>query len=107
MSRYSSNEPVDAVITWVDGYDKVHAEKLASYLAKIGLDKRPETASPTRFNQQGELDYCVHSLLRFAPWLRTIYIVTDAQTPSLMKTLVGTPHENKVKLIDHRDIFWF
>lgn len=106
MSSHSINEPVDAVITWVDGYDQAHAEKLASYLAKRGLDKRPEATAPTRFNQQGELDYCVHSLLRFAPWLRTIYIVTDAQTPPLMKTFAGTPYENKVKLIDHREIFF-
>jgi hypothetical protein len=99
-------EPVDAVITWVDGHDKAHAEKLAACLATLGFKHRPKAAAPTRFNQQGELDYCVHSLLRFAPWLRTIYIVTDAQTPSLMQELAGTPHDSKVKLIDHRDIFF-
>ena len=97
-------DPVDAVITWVDGHDDAHATKLANYFTSQGIS-RPETAAPTRFNQCGEIDYCVNSLLRYAPWIRTIYIVTDEQTPSLMKRFVGTPQQNKLKLVDHRDIF--
>jgi hypothetical protein len=62
-------------------------------------------ASPAKFNQVGELKYCVHSILRFAPWIRHIYIVTDAQVPPIMQELVGTPYEDKVKLIDHSEIF--
>ena len=102
MTRIS--DPIDAVITWVDGADKAHQEKLAQYLVSTGLP-RPESAAPTRFNQCGEIDYCVKSLLRFAPWIRTIFIVTDNQTPSIIKTLKGTPHESRIKLIDHRTIF--
>ncbi len=98
-------EPVDAVITWVDGYDKTHAEKLARYLEQMGTSS-PEAAAPTRYNQCGEIRYCVKSILRFAPWIRTIYIVTDAQTPPIMKQLAGLPQGEKIKLIDHRDIFY-
>lgn len=97
-------EPVDAVITWVDGTDKTHVNKLANYFAHRGII-RPEAAAPTRYNQCGEIAYCVHSILCFAPWIRTIYIVTDAQTPPIMEKLKGTPYASKVKLIDHRDIF--
>jgi hypothetical protein len=43
--------------------------------------------------------------LRFAPWLRTIYIVTDAQTPPIFEELGGTKDAEKLKLIDHHDIF--
>jgi hypothetical protein len=96
--------PIDAVITWVDGNDPLHEKKLTDYLASQGI-QRPEAAAPTRFNQRGELDYCVWSLLRFAPWLRTIFIVTDNQTPPIIEQLLGTPYENKIKLIDHRTIF--
>lgn len=95
---------IDAVITWVDGQDKKHSEKLADYLKKKGIT-RTASAAPTRFNQCGELDYCVHSLLHFAPWLRTIYIVTDEQTPAIMKKIAGTAYANKIKLIDHKEIF--
>lgn len=96
--------PVDAVITWVDGNDKAHEEKLAKCLSQMGIH-RPEAAAPTRFNQRGEINYCVKSLLCFAPWIRTIFIVTDAQTPLIIKQLSGTPYEEKIKLVDHRDIF--
>lgn len=95
---------IDAVITWVDGYDRIHQHKLASHLTALGIE-RPETAAPTRFNQCGEINYCVKSILRFAPWIRTIYIVTDTQTPPIVQQLAGTPHEGRIKLVDHRDIF--
>lgn len=95
---------IDAVITWVDGNDAAHKKKLAITLQKMGISK-PESAAPTRFNQCGEIDYCLRSLLCYAPWLRTLYLVTDNQTPSIIKTLRETPEGNKIKLIDHRDIF--
>lgn len=98
------NEPIDAVITWVNGQDKAHADKLTAYLERMHLP-RLESAAPTRFNQCGELDYCVRSLLHFAPWLRTIYIVTDAQVPAIIQSLVGTAHEGRVRCVDHRQIF--
>lgn len=97
-------EIVDAVITWVDGCDPHHQQKRESSLNALSIEQ-PEAAAPTRFNQCGEINYCVKSILRFAPWIRTIFIVTDAQTPPIMQQLVGTPDENRVKLIDHRDIF--
>jgi hypothetical protein len=99
-----SNEAVDAVITWVDGSDPAHAEKLTNYCLQHGI-KRSAGAAPTRFNERGELSYCVMSLLRFAPWLRTIYIVTDNQIPPIIKQLEGTAYAERIKLIDHREIF--
>lgn len=65
---------------------------------------RHEGAAPTRFIECGELDYCIGSLLQFAPWLRTIFIVTDSQTPAILQKLQGSPYEHQVKLVDHRDI---
>ena len=96
--------PIDAVITWVDGADSKHKAKLHAYLASIG-GARPRSASPARFNSVGEIEYCVVSLLRFAPWLRTIYIVSDQQQPGFMSTLVGTAYESRVKIVDHQVIF--
>lgn len=100
----ASCPPIDAVITWVDGQDPAHQAKLARHLSLINTPE-PESAAPTRFNQCGEIDYCVLSLLRFAPWIRTIFIVTDNQTPAIINRLKDTTHAHKIKLIDHRDIF--
>lgn len=101
---HANEQPIDAVITWVDGKDPKHQAKLAEYLQSIG-GERPITAHPTRFHDAGEIEYCVVSLLRFAPWIRTIFIVTDNQTPEFVHKLKGTVYEHRVKMIDHRVIF--
>lgn len=97
-------EPIDAVITWVDGSDPQHAKKLDDYLASIGKS-RPRSASKTRFHNAGEIDYCVTSILKFAPWIRTIFIVTDNQQPQIFQKLKGTKFESKIKIIDHKEIY--
>jgi hypothetical protein len=99
-----SEEPIDAVITWVDGADPAHAARLQTYLASIG-GARPAAAHPTRFDAAGEIDWCVTSILRFAPWIGTIHIVTDRQVPGLIARLEGTRFAGRVRVVDHREIF--
>ena len=98
------NEAVDAVVTWVDGADPAHRRKLDDYLAGLGRP-RPATADPTRFNDDGELAWCLASIVRFAPWFRTIHIVTADQRPALLEALRGTPWEARVRVVDHHDVF--
>lgn len=104
MFKDESLHPIDAVVTWVDGQDPKHLQKLNAYLTQIG-GQRPRTADPTRFHNDGEINYCVVSLLKFAPWLRTIYIVTDEQTPDIVNQIKSTPWKDKIKLVDHKTIF--
>ena len=98
------HDSIDAVITWVDGADPAHQQRLADFLAGQG-GKRPSTANSTRFNDAGEIEYCVASLFRFAPWFRRIHIVTDGQKPALLRKLEGTPYAGRVSIVDHREIF--
>jgi hypothetical protein len=100
----ASHGDIDAVITWVDGADPAHRQRLAEFLAEQG-GARPSTANPTRFNDAGEIEYCVASIFRFAPWFRRIHIVTDGQKPALLRELEGTPYAGRVSIVDHRDIF--
>lgn len=95
---------IDAVIPWVDGADPAHRERLEAHLASCG-GGRPPAARATRFHDAGELDWCVASILRFAPWFRRIHIVTDRQTPALVARLRGTPEAGRVRVVDHREIF--
>jgi hypothetical protein len=99
-----SAPPIDAVVTWVDGADPAHAARLHAFLAQSG-GARPESANPTRFNDAGEIEYCVASLLRFAPWLRTIHVVTDRQVPPLVAKLAGTAFADRVRVVDHAEVF--
>ena len=95
---------IDAVITWVDGADPAHQQRLAAYLAQRG-GARPKTAHSTRFSDAGEIDYCIASIFRFAPWLRKIHIVSDAQAPALVQKLRNTGFANRISVVDHREIF--
>ncbi len=99
-----SEAAIDAVVTWVDGADPAHAARLQAFLAPSG-GARPEAASPTRFNDAGEIEYCIASLLRFAPWLRAIHVVTDRQVPPLVAKLAGTAFADRVRVVDHAEVF--
>jgi hypothetical protein len=69
------------------------------------VQKRPIGAHPIRFHHSGEIQYCITSLLKFAPWLRTIFILTDDQVPSVVSALASTPFADRVKVVDHREVF--
>jgi hypothetical protein len=101
MNHFS--EPIDAVITWVNGDDPLHKEKLNAYLKSIG--HIPKAAISTRFRETGEFEFCITSLIRFAPWLRHIYIVTDAQEPSFLGTLSHSKYAQRIKIVDHKVIY--
>jgi hypothetical protein len=96
--------PIDAVITWVDGSDPRHYARLSDYLASLG-GPAPKAADPTRVHDAGELDWCVTSILRFAPFIRRIHILTAEQTPALIERLRGTAYADRVRVVDHRESF--
>lgn len=97
------NEPIDAVITWVDGSDIAHINKRKQYLLQAGNNSNIPGAHPTRFNQCGEINFCIHSIFKYAPWIRNIYIVTDNQIPRIGNTFPLL--HDKIKIIDHTEIF--
>ncbi|KIQ71343.1 hypothetical protein [Wenxinia marina] len=68
---------------------------------------RDVATAPTRFAQQGEIYVAVASLLRFAPFVRRIHIVTDAQRPPLIDafTEAGLCTPDRIRIVDHREIF--
>ncbi|MES2959144.1 MAG: Stealth CR1 domain-containing protein [Pseudomonadota bacterium] len=94
---------IDAVVLWVDGNDPRHRAKLDAHLTALG--RRPISAAPTRFGSVGEIDYCLTSLLRFAPFLRLVHVVTDEQWPALMRQPGASPLLRKLVRVDHREVF--
>jgi len=96
-------QPIDAVVTWVDGADPAHRAKLNAYLESIG--HIPEAAHPTRFRETGEFEFCIASMLRYAPWLRKIYILTDNQTPGFMSMVSKSPNSERIIVVDHKTVF--
>jgi hypothetical protein len=102
----ASNCPIDVVIAWVDGNDPLLAAKRRSYL-KGDSASISSGAHSTRFASANEIKYCVLSILRFAPFVRNIFIVTDGQDPGLYGDIQTYFPErlNSVKIVDHTEIF--
>lgn len=96
-------QPIDAVISWVDGYDPAYQQKLTDFCHDAGV-KQHQVIEPTRIQQCNEIYYCLHGLRRFAPWLRHIYLITNAQTPPVVTALQGTAFAKKIKIIDQNEL---
>ena len=99
----STDNHIDAVILWVDGNDPKHQEKMLPYLKDKSTFKNSKFKA--RYSQVDEIKFTVNSLLKFAPYLRTIFIVTDNQTPKFLKESKDLDIYKNVIIIDHKVIF--
>ena len=90
-------EKIDAVITWVDGSEPNYKLKLEKNLKNKRIINR-------QYTQANEIDFCVASIIKFAPFVRKIFIVTDKQKPrfSGIRHMVSL---EKIEIIDHEEIF--
>jgi hypothetical protein len=102
-----TNHPIDVVIAWVDGNDPKLTEKRNQYLGTTTRINISSGAHATRFASVNEIRYCVLSILRFAPFVRNIFILTDGQDPNLYDDIKKYfPDKLKsVKIVDHKEIF--
>lgn len=94
----------DAVYTWVNGNDPKHVEKRLQHYRELKIPGTlPQAASDTRYSDCGELWYSINLARKHAPWLGTIFLLTDDQKPSWL----DDPTQGKlgITLIDHREIF--
>ena len=96
---------VDAVITWVDGSDKDLIKKKGEYL-KSEKESKIQNVK-TRYNQVGEIEFVIKSIIKFAPFINNIFIVTDGQSPKIIDESNSWKKEyrDKLKVIDHKVIF--
>lgn len=95
--------PLDAVVLWVDGDDKKHQTKILSYLENKETTKTRKFKK--RFAQINEIKFTVNSILKFAPYIRNIFIITDNQTPDFLTKNDTKDLYNNVFIIDHKTIF--
>jgi len=93
-----ASEPVDAVYSWVDGGTPRFAHDLQ--LARAGTDRSAADVRGRRFRDNGELRYSMRSLLRFAPWLRRIYLITNGEVPAWLDR-----HSDRVEVVTHAALF--
>lgn len=100
-------DAIDVVIAWVDGDDPGHREKRERYMEAEGLDTTSAQTRSTRFSSSGEVRYCVLSIMRFAPFVRNIYLLTDGQDPKLEKDIERyfPARMDSFRIVDHREVF--
>lgn len=103
----TQQENIDIVITWVDGNDPAHKSKKIKHLTGKNETSHNDIAGAARYSSTGEIYYCVASILRYAPWVHKIYIVTDNQDPHVDEFVARNFPENKVpiEIVDHTVIF--
>ena len=96
----------DVVISWVDGAEPIHRNKRLKFLNKPKDETLPG-ANATRFHSLNEVEYCVLSILKFAYFVRNIFIVTDAQDPKISTAVQKYfPERFKdIRIVDHTEIF--
>jgi hypothetical protein len=100
-----AKDAIDVVIAWVDGRDRKHRAKRRRYLADPGGDARPERGATDerRFSDNDEIRFCLRSIRNYAPWVRTIWLVTDDQVPAAIDR--QRAERDNIRVVDHREIF--
>lgn len=98
-------QPIDAVITWVDGNDPKLKQKQRQYFQ---TDENDSTSSSERFYDSNEIYYCIAGILKNAPFINRIFIVTDDQTPQAITNIrshFGNDAASRIQIVDHTEIF--
>lgn len=96
-------DPIDAVITWVDGTDPVWYARWLETTRKYYHDQHNGKDSNTvnRFRSNfDEIKYCLRGLNSSMPWLRNIYLVVDD-----VQTLPSWLDLTKIHVVRHSEIF--
>jgi len=96
LARFS--EPVDIVLTWVDGSEEAWKRDFNLWRDRGGPTISDSAIAQARFAHHDELRYALRSIWLYCGWARNIYLVTADQTPIWLRENAG------VTLVSHRDI---
>ncbi len=103
MTENDCDDAIDALITWVDGGSAAHRERRAQYMAQSVGPLHENALNPHRWVSGDEIYFCLQSIHNHAPWIRTIWILVEDETPDL--TRFASALRAKIRVAYHRDIF--
>ena len=89
MSAY----PIDIVVPWVDGGDPAWRAERAQYRPELGTD-----SSDARYREWGLFQYWFRSIEQYAPWVRTVHLITWGHLPPWLNT-----DHPKLHIVNHKD----
>lgn len=96
--RANKIEPIDFVITWVDGNDP-DWRRLKDEFAGERATNDAQSNDRERYEDWGLLKYWFRGVERFAPWVRRVHFVTWGHTPEWLN--VDHPKLNIVRHADY------
>ena len=89
MSAY----PIDIVVLWVDGDDPAWRAERAKYRPELGTDN-----NDARYREWGVFQYWFRRIEQYAPWVRTVHLVTWGHLPPWLNT-----DHPKLHIVNHKD----
>ena len=92
--------PIDLVYTWVDGSDEEWM-KIRRKVQPTQNNIPDDSLMDCRWRDFDELRLSIESALRFAPWIRTIFIISDFQRPYWF----DESNPGKIRFVDHPILF--
>ena len=103
--KQPDEKTLDIVIAWVDGADPILKQKREQY--KPSKEVASDAITDTRFASDDEIYYNIASIIKYMPFCRHIYIVTDQQKPVFIDEFVkqGICSADKIRIVDHKDRF--
>lgn len=95
-SGQADGEPIDFVVTWVDGNDPAWQRERAEYLGEDEL--RSSGNGICRYRDWASFRYWFRAVEEFAPWVRYVHLVTWGHVPAWLN--LECP---KLKIVNHKD----
>jgi hypothetical protein len=87
------DHPIDIVVPWVDGDDPAWRAERAKFRPGQGADN-----NEARFREWGLFQYWFRSIERYAPWVRTVHLITWGHLPPWLDT-----SHPKLHIVRHQD----
>ncbi|WP_416305801.1 Stealth CR1 domain-containing protein [Neptunicella sp. SCSIO 80796] len=86
-------DPIDIVITWVDGNDPAWLAEKAKYTTPHVIMNGTD-----RYRDWDNLQYLFRGIEKFMPWVNHIFFVTWGHLPAWLNT-----HHDKITIVKHED----
>lgn len=92
--KIKQDEPIDFVVTWVDGNDSQWEKEKNKYMKKENEDGNGKC----RYQSWDYFMYWFRAVEKYAPWVRNVYLVTCGHLPKWIN--IESP---KLKIVKHTD----
>ncbi len=98
LKRKPMTEPIDFVVTWVDGSDPAWLAEKRKYEQTDKNDDSDKDNGVERYRDWDLFRYWFRAVEKFAPWVNKVYLVTWGHVPEWINR-----DNPKLVIVNHRD----